>query len=225
VKIISERHKDPQTIKIEQSRSKYLKPESELILTEQMVGYKDMIQLLKGKIPGLLVVGDTGISIRGFSSIKNFSQPLILIDGNQASFVDLLEMPIVLVDRIDVLKSVGSTVIYGLKASGGVINIITKAGGMPISYNPPEYSVKHRISGYNEPRIFYSPQHLQDANSDQNPDLRSTIYWKPNLVIEGTGESIVKFYNSDNTSRVSIIAEGITKNGIPVSGKAEYDVK
>lgn len=229
VNIISKRHKDPQTIKIEQSRSKYLKPESEVIVTEQMVGYGNMLQLLKGKVPGLLVLGgvfgDTAIVIRGLGSINNNRNPLILIDGNRALFRDLSDMPVFLVDRIDVLKSVGSTVIYGLEASGGVINIITKAGGVPTSYNLPQYSAKHRISGYDAPRIFYSPQHLSDSGTDYNPDLRKTLLWNPDVTLDGTNEVILNYYNGDNSSLIRIIAEGITTTGVPITGKAEYEVR
>ena len=42
VNIISERHKDPQTVKIESSRLKYGKPDAELIITEQMEGYSNI---------------------------------------------------------------------------------------------------------------------------------------------------------------------------------------
>jgi hypothetical protein len=220
VNIISERHKDHQTEKIESSRLKYVKPEAELVVTEQMLGYNDMLHLLNGKIPGLVVIGDTAISIRG--ALK---PPLILIDGNQATYNDLVIMPIFIVDRIDVLKSWFATNIYGFLAVGGVINVITKAGGVPDVYKPVEYSAKLKISGYNDSRIFYSPKHLPDSNSDLLPDLRSTLYWKPEINLEGTNEVILNYFNGDNSSLVRIIAEGITKDGIPVTGKAEYEVR
>jgi hypothetical protein len=225
VNIISAVHKDPQTVKIESSRLKYVKPESELIVTEPMLGYVKMIYLLKGKIPGLIVLGDTSITIRGYGSLNFNKKPLILIDGNQALFRDLLDMPICLVDRIDVLKSVASTSIYGFQGSGGVINIITKAGGVPDIYTLPEYSAKQSISGYSASRIFYSPQHLPNSNSDLNPDLRSTLYWNPNINLECTNEVVLNYYNCDNSSIVRIIVEGITTTGIPVTGKAEYEVR
>jgi hypothetical protein len=66
---------------------------------------------------------------------------------------------------------------------------------------------------------------LTGSNSDLNPDLRSTLYWKPDINLEGTNEVILNYYNGDNSSLVRIIAEGITTTGIPVTGKAEYEVK
>jgi outer membrane receptor for Fe3+-dicitrate len=124
-----------------------------------------------------------------------------------------------------VLKSWFATNIYGFLAVGGVINVITKAGGVPDVYKPVEYSAKLKISGYNDSRIFYSPKHLPDSNSDLLPDLRSTLYWKPEINLEGTNEVILNYFNGDNSSLVRIIAEGITKDGIPVTGKAEYEVR
>ena len=219
VKIIPERHKDHQTEKIESSRLKYVKPEAELVVTEQMLGYNDMLQLLKGKIPGLVVIGDSNISIRGGG------KPLILIDGNQATFNDLVQMPIFIVDRIDVLKSGFATNIYGFLGFAGVINLITKAGGVPDVYKPVEYSANIKLSGYSTTRIFYSPKHLPDSNSDVNPDLRSTLYWKPDINLAGDEKVLLNYYNGDYASIVRLNAEGITTTGIPVTGKAEYEIR
>jgi hypothetical protein len=225
VNIISEQHKDPQTIKVESSRLKYDKPDAELVISEQMEGYKSLLQLLKGKIPGVEVLGDTSIAIRGLGSLNFNTKPLILIDGNKATFEDLFLVPISIVDRIDVLKLVSSTVIFGYQGYNGVINLITKAGGAREVYKPVDYSARIMISGYSASRIFYSPQHLPDSNSDLKPDLRSTLYWKPDINLEGTNEVILNYYNGDNSSLIRIIAEGITTTGIPVSGKAEYEVR
>jgi hypothetical protein len=229
VNIISERHKDPQTIKVESSRLKYVKPDGELIITEPMEGYTNLPELMKGKFPGVEVVGPRDgnyyIYFRGLSTINGDPNPILLIDGNPVSFDELRWIPISLIERIDVLKLTASTTIYGLRGGCGVINLITKAGGGPAVYKPVDYTAKIRISGYNASRIFYSPQHLTGSNSDLNPDLRSTLYWKPDINLEGTNEVILNYYNGDNSSLVRIIAEGITTTGIPVTGKAEYEVK
>jgi hypothetical protein len=238
VNIISERHKDPQTVKVESSRLKYEKPDAELIVTESMGGYLNVPELMRGKIPGVEVISNNGgyainirggqLSARGLKKDSTYGgamPPLVLIDGNQVSFEDLINMPISIIDRIDVLKQVGSTVIFGLQGFNGVINMITKAGGVPPVYKPVKYSARFKISGYSASRIFYSPQHLADSDSDFKPDLRSTLLWKPDINLEGNKEVILNYYNGDNSSLVRIIAEGITTTGIPVTGKAEYEVR
>jgi outer membrane receptor protein involved in Fe transport len=137
----------------------------------------------------------------------------------------LPSIPISLIERIDVLKSNASTTIYGLRGGCGVINLITKAGGATGKYRLPDYSAKLKISGYNAARIFYSPTHLKDSNSDYNPDLRSTLYWNPDINLESNKEVTLNYYNGDNSSLIRIIAEGITKDGIPMTGTAKYEIR
>ena len=227
VNIIAERHKDPQTLKVESSRSKYEKPDAELIITEQMESYNNLAELMRGRFAGVEVLspkyGEYIISIRGRSSINAQGQPLVLIDGNPASFDDLVYMPISGIDRIDVLKQVATTSVFGMRGGNGVINLITRAGGP--AYIPVKYSLNSKISGYNASRIFYSPQHQKNSESDYDPDLRSTLLWKPNINLEGNNEVILKYHNGDNSSVIRISAEGITSTGIPVTGTAEYEIK
>ncbi len=139
------------------------------------------------------------------------------------SFDDLIYMPISSIDRIDVLKQVATTSVFGMRGGNGVINLITRAGGR--AYVPVQYSLNTRISGYNASRIFYSPQHFSDLNSAYDPDLRSTLLWEPVVNLEGNKEVILKYYNGDNSSVIRVIAEGITSTGIPVTGVAEYEIR
>lgn len=224
VKITAERHKDPQTVKIESSRRIYDKPDNEVIITEQMQGYNYLIEILRGHVPGVVVTGsypNYKVQIRRVSSINAQGQPLVLIDGNEASFEDLTTMPITAIDRIDVLKSAAG--IFGMRGYFGVINLITRTGGL--AYVPVKYAINKKISGYNTSRIFYSPQHLSHSNSAFEPDLRSTLLWKPDIYLEGNKEVILNYYNGDNSSLIKIISEGITTTGIPVTGVAEYEIR
>lgn len=226
VEIISERRKDPQTIKIESSRSMYGKPDKELIITEQMQSYPYLIEVMRGRIPGMEVTGyypNYRMKTRDFGSRFAFADPLVLIDGNQASFQDLITMPISFVERIDVLNSIGSSVIFGLRGTNGVINLITRAGGS--AYVKVNYAANIKFKGYDAARIFYSPQHLPESNSAFTPDLRSTLLWEPDINLEGNKDVILNYYNGDNPSVIKIVAEGITSTGIPVTGQAEYEIK
>ncbi len=226
VNIIAERHKDIQTVKIESSRVMYGKPDNEVKITQDMMSYPYLMDILRGHVAGVVVTGsypNYQIIIRGLGSINETGPPLVLVDGNPASLDDLVTMPIPAVDRIDVLKSVGSASIFGMRGSNGVINIITRAGGW--AYVPVKYSVNHRFSGYSASRIFYSPQHLSDSDSAYEPDLRSTLFWQPDIILEGNKKTILNFYNGDNLSIIDIIAEGITTTGVPVTGKTEYEIR
>jgi hypothetical protein len=225
VNITAER-KDFQTVKVESSRLKYGKPDAELKVTEHDYGFVKVLNLLKGTIPGVVVPpGDTTVLIRGIGSLSFMLRPLVLIDGRPVSFEEFADTPIFLIDRIDVLKSVASTTIYGFQGFSGVINLITKANFRREDLRPDNSSARIKISGYDAPRIFYSPQHLSDSVSAFKPDLRNTLYWNPDINLEGNKEIILNYYNGDNASRIKVISEGITTTGIPVTGKTEYEVK
>ncbi len=228
VKIIAEKPKNPQSIKVENSRAVYGTPDNEVIITKQLENYKNPIEILRGRIAGVEIFGkfpDYGIRIRGVHSITGNSMPLVLVDGFKASLDDLASMPVYFIDRIDVLKSGGAMAMYGMQGANGVINIITRTTDRLGENMPVNYSVNSKISGYNVPRIFYSPQHLPNVDSFFEPDFRSTLYWKPNINLTNNNTAIVNYYNSDNSSLINVIAEGITKTGIPITGKTEYEVK
>lgn len=228
VRIIAEKIKNIQTIKVESSRSVYGIPDDEVIITQQMDSYSNPFEILKGRLPGVLVTGVFPfykITIRGIHSISGSSMPLFLVDGFQTYYDDLISMPGYFIDRIDVLKSAGATAMYGMKGTNGVINIITRTSDRVSEYLPVDYSVNIKINGYNAPRLFYSPQHLPNIESSFEPDFRSTLYWKPNIGLNNKNKVVVKFYNSDNSSIIKVIAEGITTTGIPVTGQAEYEVR
>ena len=228
VKIISEKPKTLQTIKVENSRAAYGSPDDELLITKQLENYRNPIEILQGRLAGIEISGKYPyyeIRIRGTHSISGSSIPLILVDGFQASYDDLISMPVYFIDRIDVLKSGGATAMYGMQGANGVINIITRTDDRLSEYMPINSSVNIMIKGYNIPRIFYSSQHLPNSDLFFEPDFRSTLYWKPNINLTNSNKVIVNYYNSDNSAIINVTAEGITTTGIPITGKAQYEVR
>ena len=115
--------------------------------------------MLKGKVPGLLVTpGDGGpgsgsrIRIRGSASLNASNDPLIVIDGVPVSqgAGGAMSNPLDLLNPNDiesftVLKDASAAAIYGSRASNGVILITTKkgVGGRPqVSYTG-SFSLQH----------------------------------------------------------------------------------
>ena len=103
----------------------------------------DAGQLVQGKVAGLQISlpsgdpsGSTSVMLRGNSSLKGGSSPLILVDGVPGSFATVAPEEI---ESIDVLKDGSATAIYGTRGTNGVIIITTKSGSreMPssIEYN------------------------------------------------------------------------------------------
>ncbi len=103
----------------------------------------DAGQLVQGKVAGLQISLNTGdptastsVMLRGNSSLKGSSSPLILVDGVPGSFSTVAPEEI---ESIDVLKDGSATAIYGTRGTNGVIIITTKNANreMPatIEYN------------------------------------------------------------------------------------------
>ena len=91
-------------------------------------------ELLQGRVAGLQFIrqsnGGTTIRIRGSSSIANDREPLLVVDGVPLRSPNLMLALAGLIPedilRVDVLKDVASTSIYGMSGAGGVIIITTR---------------------------------------------------------------------------------------------------
>lgn len=98
--------------------------------TGETSGYVE--ELFAGRFPGVRVFrlanGALSFEIRGRSTIHGSTQPLFVIDGvivdaeNGLIFLNPSE-----IQRIEVLKDVGSTAIYGVRGANGVVLITTAA--------------------------------------------------------------------------------------------------
>jgi len=90
----------------------------------------DASDLIKGKVAGLSInngSGDPGstpnITLRGFSTLKGGTGPLVLINGVPGSIDTVSPNEIA---SIDVLKDASAAAIYGTRGANGVILITTK---------------------------------------------------------------------------------------------------
>ncbi|WP_426668872.1 hypothetical protein ACPPVU_21925 [Mucilaginibacter sp. McL0603] len=68
------------------------------------------------------------------------------------------------------------------------------------------------IQGYYKAREFYSPKYESNIISTP-PDLRSTIYWKPELTTDKDGNASFDYYNADGAGNYRVVIEGINDKG------------
>jgi len=105
----------------------------------------DVAQILQGQVAGVQVTQSTGapgdginVTIRGVGTIGSSSDPLYIVDGlptTDISFINPTD-----IKSMTVLKDAAAAAIYGARAAGGVIVIVTKSGikghsTLDISYN------------------------------------------------------------------------------------------
>lgn len=68
--------------------------------------------------------------------------------------------------------------------------------------------------GYQLPIEFYSPKYDTEASKGSEvPDVRSTLYWQPELPTDEQGNASFSFYNSDQPADYVLIIEGISEKG------------
>jgi Ca-activated chloride channel family protein len=100
---------------------------------------------LVGKAPGVAVQQTNGLNgsgtnivVRGYSSLKSENNPLYIVDGvplrsisnsnNNSIPIEIKDLDPNTIDKIDVLKGLSATALYGSAGKNGVIIITTKNG-------------------------------------------------------------------------------------------------
>lgn len=107
------------------------------------------LQLVEGKVAGLNITRASGtdpnagvnVQLRGVSSVKGSTSPLVVIDGVPGG--DLNTVLPQDIESIDVLKDGSAAAIYGTRGTNGVILVTTKrgtAGTLRINYEAQLYT-------------------------------------------------------------------------------------
>jgi len=179
-------------------------------------GYTDMLQVLQGRVPGVLVQGNT-VTIRGPGSIMLSNDPLFLVDGVPVDINAFRSLNPKDVELIEIIKGPNAS-IYGSRGANGVIAVYTKRGEFM-----KRGFLDFKMLGYATPREFYSPDYSIRTTEGIN-DLRTTLYWKPDIVPDSLGKSTIRFFTSDIKGTYLMKVEGITADGKPLGSFAFFTV-
>lgn len=202
---------------------------STLDVTKLTVPGSSISNALAGQLSGIVAMSRSGepgknsaadFYIRGVSSFKGTSTPLVLVDG--------IERDLDLVDTDDIasfsiLKDASASAVYGVRGANGVILITTKKG----SVGKPQVNVRTEF-GFTQPTKrpqmlgsaewaelyneaygsqYYAPEDIEKYRTNADPDLYPNVDWfdalfddmaanqRVNLNITG-GSDIVKYYVS-----------------------------
>ena len=97
--------------------------------------------------------------------------------------------------------------------AGGAIVVYTRRGndgqrssnGMSVN----------KVFSYTPIRQFYSPNYEKFDLKNEQPDVRTTLYWNPLLVTTPKNNKVkLVFYNNDVTKTFRVVVEGMSKNGL-----------
>ncbi|MGF1923710.1 MAG: carboxypeptidase regulatory-like domain-containing protein, partial [Bacteroidia bacterium] len=128
---------------------------------------------------------------------------------------------------IEVMRFTGKTILYKsqfeLDSEGKpigelspenivFIEVTTKSGAGPFLKKASNvYLVKPM--NYGDVKTFYSPKYTSESKTDKKPDLRSTIYWAPNVVTNTKGEANFSFFSADSKGTYTVWIEGSDMQG------------
>ena len=152
--------------------------------------------------------------ILGLAYIRGYNRPAALvIDGIIRDGYTLNDIPIEAVESIDIFKS-SSSAIFGMRGAGGAISITTRRGEnhefIDNNFNTATFS----SAGYQKPVEFYSPKYdTPESKRLGVPDFRSTIFWKPDLLVPADGKTSFEFYTADSPTTYSVVIEGLSDDG------------
>lgn len=157
--------------------------------------------LLQGRLPGVVLTSNGGqagydtpeIRIRGVGTLSDNNDPMVLIDGVEASVSEISQIAAADIDNISVLKDAASASIYGVRAANGVILITTKRGSdskPTVNYSGsfsiqsaairPDYVDSYNWAlMYNESngRDVYTAEMLQKLQDGSDPDHYANTDW------------------------------------------------
>lgn len=184
-----------------------------------LLRYTAIDQYLVGRIAGVTIRRGQAYNLR------NGGVMAIMMDGMfMGSEYSLLDVNPMEVESIEILRSVSKIAIYGPEAGNGIIFITTRRG-RPIP-NQLIYApglTTYFPKGYYNARSFYSPKY--DTNEELKPDLRTTVFWEPQLLSNESGEVKFNYFNTDNIGIYRIVIEGIDALGNLARKVYTYEVK
>jgi len=167
--------------------------------------------------------------------------------GDEYGLDDLLSLSVDRIKEVEIVQApappiamkdfgylvVNDPAFYGINESLSPIHVI--APKQPADLSHPGYmgtilittmdgkagisdALKIAPLGYQVSREFYSPVYeTKEQKEDPTPDLRTTIYWNPDVQTDEAGQAKISFYAADVPTTYTITIEGITKEGLLIS--------
>lgn len=112
---------------------------------------------------------------------------------------------------------------FGLRTTlGGILSFMTKDIGDATENKLPNYMKLYSPLGYQKPAEFYSPAYGTAADAPAGTDMRSTVFWAPDIKVGKDGKAHVEFFSTDMPGTTyTVKAEGVADDGSIVSGSCE----
>jgi hypothetical protein len=167
---------------------------------------RSVFDYLQGKVAGLQIntnAGTPSLQWRG-------GTPQLFVD-EVATDADLVSS--ISVSDIAYIKVFRPPFFGGGTSGNGAIAIYTRRGD-DTKNTPGKGLANNTINGYTIIRQFYSPNYSSFNAANDKKDLRTTLYWNPqvNTTVQKNQVTLI-FYNNDISRAFRVVIEGMTKDG------------
>lgn len=201
----------------------------QIIYAEDLKGCISLEQCLQGRLVGVRFVDGKAYSTRTPMSINSGVPSMaVIIDGMPVVETDMGALSLINPSEIETIEEVrgAGTVVYGPNGIGGLLIITTKHGNTDKFQSPYKPGIISFVpKGLLSPRPFFSPDYSSGAAGYIGKDLRSTIYWNPNLISDKDGKVSFEFYTADEPGKYRMIIEGIDLEGRLAYSISEFEVR
>ena len=171
------------------------------------VSSTNIFTYLQGKVAGLQITtggGTPSLSWRG-------GTPALFLDEMQIDADFLNSLPVTDIAYVKVFRPPFMGATGG--GSGGAIAIYTRRGD-DLKSKPGGLNT-NTVAGYTPIRQFYSPNYARFDKRNEEPDVRTTLYWNPMIITTAKERTITfSFYNNDAAKSFRVIIEGMSKEGL-----------
>ncbi len=192
----------------------------QVIMSKDLAGCANLVDCLKGLMRGVTwrragTVGKDEVAYNNRVHGMHAPAKMVVYFDGAPEDVSLEDIDPKIIHSIEVLESPAYLMVYGYDI-GGVILITTKHSGDRdyfLSVPALPGTIKYIFNGYYKTKEFYSPRYDGPQNNAAIPDLRSTIYWNPNIITDKDGKASIDYFNADGKGIYRIVVEGIDSDG------------
>lgn len=141
------------------------------------------------------------------------TNPLVLLDGVPVFDIN----SIMAYDPLKVrrLQVVACRYYYGKLSFTGIVSYSTYTGDLP-DFQLDRRALVQDYEGMNWQREFYSPVYEVPQQVDSRiPDLRTVLYWAPEVSTDSDGNVSLTFYSGDLPGKYAVSVQGLSADGMP----------
>ena len=203
-----------------------------LITADQLAGCVSLVDCIKGLAASMTFEDDNFYVFRDYSQGKRVPAQIFL-RGVPVDVNDLTNVNPATVESIEIFtKDELGLVNSAYNSNGAIVVNLKKIETTKISFQEMKalMGVRNEITyypkGYQAVKLFYLPRYIgpRQKQSEQ-VDLRSTIYWNPNVITDKTGNTNLEYYNGDSQGSYRVTIEGMDKDGNLGRQVYRYNVK